>query len=152
MYEGHTISSQTFLKICLRLLKIHYVIAIHLLRWPIFIISASNEQLQHQLEHTLLKHDCHCWWTSKMQSGREDTLEERYAIKFCFKLEKNTTETYVMLQTAFRSCCMNLISVFEWHKRFKEGGESVRDGERYGRSKEVSTPQWIGRRVTMLRF
>ena len=28
-----------------------------------------------------------------MQSGRQDTLEERYAIKFCFKLEKNTTET-----------------------------------------------------------
>ena len=37
-----------------------------------------------------------------MQSGREDTLEERYAIKFCFKLEKNVTETYGMLQTAFR--------------------------------------------------
>ena len=26
-----------------------------------------------------------------MQSGREDTLEERYAIKFCFQLEKNAT-------------------------------------------------------------
>ena len=25
-----------------------------------------------------------------MQSGREDTLEERYAIKFCFKFEKNS--------------------------------------------------------------
>ena len=38
-----------------------------------------------------------------MQSGREDTLEERYAIKFCFKLGKNdATETYGMLQTAFR--------------------------------------------------
>ena len=32
--------------------------------------------------------DCQRWWISKMQSGREDTLEERYAIKFCFKLEK----------------------------------------------------------------
>ena len=27
-------------------------------------------------------------WISKMQSGREDTLEERYTIKFCFKLKK----------------------------------------------------------------
>ena len=34
-----------------------------------------------------------------MQSGREDTLEERYAIKFCFKLGKTATETYGMLQT-----------------------------------------------------
>ena len=49
------------------------------------MISASNEQLQQQLEHTLLKPDCHSWWFSKMQSGRE---EERYAIKFCFKLVK----------------------------------------------------------------
>ena len=28
-----------------------------------------------------------------MQSGREDTLEKQYAIKFCFKLGKNATET-----------------------------------------------------------
>ena len=53
-----------------------------------FMISASNEQLQQQLEYTLLKPDCHSWWISKMQSGREDTLEERYAINFCFKFGK----------------------------------------------------------------
>ena len=55
-----------------------------------------------ELEYTLLKPDCHSWWISKMQSGRENTLEDRYAIKFCFKLGKNdATETYGMLQTAF---------------------------------------------------
>ena len=79
-----------------------------------------------------------------MQSGREDTLEERYAIKFYFKLEKNTTETYGMLQTTFRPSCMNQASVFEWHKRFKEGRESVRDDDRCGRSKEVRTSGLIG--------
>ena len=52
-----------------------------------------------------------------MQSGREDTLEERYAIKFCFKLGKYATETYGMLQTAFGPSCMNRASVFEWQKR-----------------------------------
>ena len=36
-------------------------------------------------------------------------------------MEKNTTETYGMLQTAFGASCMNRASVFEWHKRFKEG-------------------------------
>ena len=56
--------------------------------WPIFMISRSNEQLQQQLEYTLLKPDCHSWWISKMQSGREETLKERYAIKLCLKLEK----------------------------------------------------------------
>ena len=124
--------------------------------WPIFMISRSNEQLQQQLEYTLLKPDCHSWWISKLQSGHEDTLEERYAIKFCFKLGKNATEVYGMLQTAFGESCMNRASVFEWHKRFKEGKESVRDDERYGRSKEVNTPELIGQRVrvkvTMLRF
>ena len=77
-------------------------------------------------------------------------------MKFCFKLGKNVTETYGMLQTAFGASCMNRASVFEWHKRFKDGRESVRDDERCGRSKEVNTPELIGQRVrvrvTMLRF
>ena len=87
--------------------------------WIIFRISNSNQQLQQQLEYTLLKPDCHCWWISKMQSGREDTLEEPYVT----------------------------ISVCEWHKRFKEGRESLRDGERCWRNKEVNTLQLIVQRV-----
>ena len=98
--------------------------------WPIFMISGSNKQLQQQLEYTLLKPDCHSWWISKMQPGRQDTLEERYAIKFCFKLDKNATETCAILQTAFRPSCMNRASVFGWHKRVKEGRESLTDDER----------------------
>ena len=61
-----------------------------------------------------------------------------------------------MLQTAFGASCMNRASVFEWHKRLKEGREAVRDHESCGRSKEVNTPELIGQRVrvrvTMLRF
>ena len=89
-----------------------------------------------------------------MQSGREDTLEERYAIKFCFKLGKNATETYGMLQTAFQPSCMKRTSVFEWHKRFKEGTESVRVDEKCGRSKDIITSELIDQRVTvtMIRF
>ena len=76
-----------------------------------------------------------------MKSGLEDTLKERYAIKFCFKLGKYARETYGMLYNAFRTSCMNRASVFEWHKRFKEGRESVRDDERCAQSKEVNTPE-----------
>ena len=61
-----------------------------------------------------------------------------------------------MLQTAFGGSCMNRASVFEWHKRFKEGRKSVRDEERCARSREVRTPELIDQkvrvRVTMLRF
>ena len=39
---------------------------------------------------------------------------------------------------------MNRASVFEWHKRFKEGSQSVRDDERCRRSKKVRTPELIG--------
>ena len=77
-----------------------------------------------------------------MQSGRDDTLEERYAIKFCFKLRKNVRETYGMLQTAFRPSCMNRASVFEWQKRFKEARESVRDDETRMGIKTVPHPPY----------
>ena len=63
---------------------------------------------------------------------------------------------YGMLQTAFGASCRNRASVFEWHKRFKEARESVKDDDRCGTSKEVNRPELIGQtvrvRVTMLRF
>ena len=155
----HSISFQTFFVQAFKIIVDSWKFTMLLLYilwddWPIFMISASNELLQQQLEYTLLKPDYHSWSISKMQFGRENTLEEWYAIKFCFELGKNATKTYGMLQTAFRPSCMNRASVFEWHKRLKEGTESVRDDERCGRSKEVNTPELIGIRVrvTMLRF
>ena len=61
------------------------------------MISGSKEQLHQELEYTLLKPDCHSWAISKMQSGLQDSLEERYAIKLCYKLEENDPEKYGML-------------------------------------------------------
>ena len=126
-YEVYTIVFQTFFVLAFKIVVDSWKFSILLLSflwddWPIFMISGSNQQLQQQLEYTLLKLDCHCWWISKIKSGREDTLEERYAIKLCFKLGINATETYGMLQTAFGASYMNRASVFEWHKRFKEAG------------------------------
>ena len=124
--------------------------------WRIFMISGSNKLLQQLLEYTLLKPDCHIWWISKMKSGHEDTFGERYAIKLCFKLGKNATETYGMFQTAFGPCWINQTSDLEWHRIFKEGRESVRDDKWCERSKEVNRPELIGKRcrvrVNMLRF
>ena len=47
------------------------------------------------------------WLSQLVNLKNDDTLEERYAIKFCFKLGKNARETYGMLQTAFRPSCVN---------------------------------------------
>ena len=49
-----------------------------------------------------------------------------------------------MLQTTFWPNWMNRASVFEWHKRFKEARESVRDDEMCGRSKEVNQ-SWLAK-------
>ena len=138
-------------------LKLSNVLGIHLKRWLTNLYNFRFEWTTTAvIGYTLLKPDCHNWWISKMQAGREDTLEVRITIKFCFKLGKYATETYGILQTAFRPFCMNQTSVFEWHKRFKEGWESMRDEERCGRSREVNRPELIGQtvrvRVSMLRF
>ena len=90
MFEVHTISFQTFFVQTFKIVVDSWKFTMLLLYilwddWPVVMISGSNQQLQQQLEYSLLKPDCHCWRISKMQSGREDTLEERYAIKFCFK-------------------------------------------------------------------
>ena len=76
-----------------------------------------------------------------MQSGREENSEERYAIRLCFKLGKMPQKRKECFRLLFGASCMNRASVFEWHKKFKEGKESVRDDERCGRSKEVNTPK-----------
>ena len=86
IYEVHTISFQNFFVWAFKIVVDTWKFTILLLYmlcddWPVFMISGSNEQLQQELEYTLLNPDC--WWISKMQS---DTLEEWYAIKFCFKL------------------------------------------------------------------
>ena len=136
-----------------RLLKMQYIIAIHFMRW---LTNFYDSRFKWAATEGIGIHptNCQSWWISKMQN---DTLEELYEIEFSFKIErKNATKTYGILQTAFRPSCMNWASVFEWHKRFKEGRESVRDDEKCRRSKEVNTPELIGRRyrvrVTMLTF
>ena len=125
------------------------VIAIHLMRW---LTNFYDFRFKSTVTVAIRIHptDCHCWWISKIQSGREDTLEERYAIKFCFKLGKMPQKRMEF----FRLPLEHLI--WMWHKRFKETRESVRDDERCARSKEVNRLELIGQRVrvrvTMLRF
>ena len=116
---------------------------------PISSISDSKGQLEQELECTLLNPDYHSWWISKMQSGREDTLEEQYAIKFSFKLGKKATETYGMLQTAFGACCMNWAWVFEWHKRFKEGS-LWRMMRVVGGVRESMPQSWLAKRLGLV--
>jgi hypothetical protein len=59
-------------------------------------------------------------------------MEQRAAIKFCVQLRKTATETSEMLKNAYGEECLSRTSVFECHKRFRGGQESLQDDERKG--------------------
>jgi hypothetical protein len=50
-----------------------------------------------------------------------------------------------MLTEAYGADCMKKSSVFEWHKRFKEGREDVKDDERTGRPKTHRIDENVGK-------
>jgi hypothetical protein len=61
-----------------------------------------------------------------------DCKSERVNIKFLVKLKKSTTATFQLLTEAYGEDCVSCACVFEWHKRFSEGRESVKDADRPG--------------------
>ena len=66
--------------------------------WPIFMISGSNQQLQQQLEYTLLKPDCHSCWISKMQWGHfRKTICNKILFKTWKKIPQKRTEYFRLL-------------------------------------------------------
>jgi len=68
-----------------------------------------------------------------------DCKSERVKIEFLVKLKKSTTETFQLLTEAYGEDCMSRACVFEWHKRFSEGRESLKDDECPGRPRTAVT-------------
>ena len=54
-------------------------------------------------------------------------------IKFCLKLDKNSTETYEMIKTAFEDDSLSRLKTFEQFKRFKKSWKSTEDDPRSGK-------------------
>jgi hypothetical protein len=71
--------------------------------------------------------------------------EQRINVKFLVKLKKSATETFQLLTEAYGEDCMTRPGVFEWHKRFSEGRESVKDDDRPGRPRTAVTDDNIGK-------
>ena len=63
----------------------------------------------------------------------QKNIEQRYAIKFCVKLNKSATETFDSLTEAYGDATLSRTVVFNWHKAFKEGRENVENDPRSGR-------------------
>ena len=94
--------------------------------WPIFMISGSNQQLQQEFEYTRLKPDWHSWWISKMQSGCEDTWEERYAKNSVLNLEK--CQRNVWNASDCFSTILHELSISFWVAKEIQGRQGVCEG------------------------
>ena len=70
-------------------------------------------------------------------------VEQRVNIKFCVCSGKSATETYEMLKHVYGSDTLSRTQAFEWHRRFREGRESVEDDERSGRPQTSRTAENI---------
>jgi len=65
-------------------------------------------------------------------------IEERVAIKFCFKDGLSVAETLVLVQKAYGIEALNRSNVFCWYSQFRDRRELV-DDERGGRPKSTRT-------------
>ena len=77
--------------------------------------------------------------------------EQQFAVKFCVKLGKSTTETFSILKTAYGDVAMKRATCFRWHKRFKNGRLSVEDDERSGRPSTSTDDPHIDKINTLVR-
>ena len=73
--------------------------------------------------------------------GRNLNTEQRAVIKFNAKLGKSASETFRLMQQIYGN--QGRTAVFEWHKRFLEGRETLEDDKKSGRPILVRTPEMI---------
>jgi hypothetical protein len=64
-------------------------------------------------------------------------IEQRFAIKCCFKVGLSATETLVLVQTAYGNEAVNRSNVFRWYSRLRDGRLLVEDEERGDRPKST---------------
>ena len=55
------------------------------------------------------------------------SFEQRINLKFLVGLGKTPIETFKLLQEIYGDAMMSKAWIFEWHKRFKEGREYVKE-------------------------
>ncbi|GFS62926.1 protein GVQW3 [Trichonephila clavipes] len=68
-------------------------------------------------------------------------IEQQCAVKFCFRLGHNATETFAKLQQACGDSVLSRAQVFWWFKAFSEGRESIEDEPRSERPSVSKTTE-----------
>ena len=62
-----------------------------------------------------------------------ERVEQRYCIKFCYKLGDSQSETIRKIQQVFGDDAIGVTQIKEWFNRFKNGRTSVESEQRSGR-------------------
>jgi hypothetical protein len=57
---------------------------------------------------------------------RDKSLEKWINIKFILKIGKHASETLALLTVACGEYAVKKLSVFKWHRQFKEGREDMK--------------------------
>ena len=87
--------------------------------------------------------NCDLLWCR--HASMERTVEQRYAVNFCFQLGKSASETFEIITQAYRDDASSHTRVFEWHKMFKECRELVEDEHRVGRPTTARTDAQVAK-------
>ena len=68
-----------------------------------------------------------------------ENVENRATIKFCVKLGMTPTQTYEKMTAPNMHYKVSRRLIFKWHKRFRDGRESINDDSRSGRPAVVDS-------------
>ena len=80
-----------------------------------------------------------------------ESTEQCICIKFCFKIEKTTMETYQLLQQAYGEDAMGRAQVFDCFCQFKECRTSVESDPRFQRPSTSRNEEMIAKVRTIVR-
>ena len=85
------------------------------------------------LDESIMHYCCLCKavFYSLVTFGMQENIKQRYAVKFCVKLNKSLTETFASVTEAYEVATLSRTMVFKSRKALKEGRENV--GPRSGR-------------------
>ena len=73
------------------------------------------------LVEPVVRYCCLCMvvFSNLVTFAMQENIEQRYAIKFCVKLNKSATDTFASLTETYGDATVSRTMVFKWHKAFK---------------------------------